>query len=166
MRRLLLIRHSKSGRKHDYLEDDHERPLNNRGERDALTMSRFLADRDESLDVIYSSTATRALDLAQMISELSYTTLVPDLSFYTFSADELLEILANLPDEAHRVAVVAHNPALLQVANKLIQAEVGHELTKLPTSGVVALDCPLENWSDIGQLACDMDYFITPKMCR
>ena len=165
MRRLLLIRHAKSSWKHEDL-DDHERPLNKRGERDVVTMSRYLADRDESLDVIYSSTATRALDFAQTISEFSHSTLIPELSFYTFSADELLEILANLPDEAHRVAVVAHNPAIHQVANRLIQAEAGSELAKVPTAAVVALNCPAESWHDIGQRACDLDYFVTPKMCR
>jgi len=163
MRRLLLIRHAKSTHADDAL-DDHERPLSQRGERDAVSMSRYLADRDESLDVVYSSTATRALDFAQIISDFSFTTLVPDLSFYTFSADELLEILASLSDQAHRVAVVAHNPAILLVANKLIQAEVGSELTKVPTAGVVALDCPIESWADIGEIACELDYLMTPKM--
>ena len=83
MRRLLLIRHAKSSSKHHEL-DDHERPLNRRGERDVISMARHLADKDEHFDVIYSSTAVRALDFAQTISELTHVTLVPDLSFYTF----------------------------------------------------------------------------------
>ncbi len=165
MLRLLLIRHAKSGNKHG-VYDDHERPLSNRGERDTMTMARYLADRDEQLDVIYSSTAVRALDYAQIISDFSYTTLVPDLSFYTFSPDELLEILTNLSDDARRVAVVAHNPAILELANRLLQEEPGAQLSKVPTSGVVALDCPIDCWTDLGQMACELDYFISPKLCR
>lgn len=160
MRKLLLIRHAKSSWKFPDL-DDHERPLNKRGQRDTLTVARHLADKDEVLDVIYSSTATRALELAQTISEFTNVSLIPDLSFYTFSADELLEILKNLPDQARNVAVVAHNPAIIQVVNRLTNAE----LVKVPTAGVVALECPIESWVDLGEIEhdCELVYFDYPK---
>ena len=54
MRKLVLIRHAKSSWKFPEL-DDHERPLNKRGERDSLSMARHIADK-ETLDVLYSST--------------------------------------------------------------------------------------------------------------
>ena len=115
MRKLLLIRHAKSSWKFPDL-DDHERPLNRRGERDSLIMARHLQDKDEALDVIYSSTATRALMLAESICDLNSTTLIPELSFNTFEADELLEILRCLPNDVHRVGIVAHNELIKFVA--------------------------------------------------
>lgn len=161
MRKLLLIRHAKSSWKFPDL-DDHERPLNKRGQRDILSMARHLAYKDEVLDVIFSSTAIRALELAQMISELTNVSLVPDLSFYTFSDDELLEILRNLPDEAQNVAVVAHNPAITQVVNRLTDAN----LNNVPTSGIVAIECPVDSWSVLGDIErdCQLLYFDYPKM--
>ncbi len=102
MRRLLIIRHAKSSWKYPEL-DDHERPLNKRGERDSLSMARYLADKDEGLDVLYSSTAVRALDYAQTLSDFCHTTLVPELSFYTFDDEELLEIFRHLPDSVQRI---------------------------------------------------------------
>ena len=160
MRKLLLIRHAKSSWKFPDL-DDHERPLNKRGQRDILTIARHLSDKDEMLDVIYSSTATRALELANQISEFTNVSLVPDLSFYTFSADDLFEILRNLPDAALNVAVVAHNPAVLQVVNRLSSAG----LVKFPTSAVAALECPVESWPELGKSGIDSSllYFETPK---
>lgn len=161
MRKLLLIRHAKSSWKFPEL-DDHERPLNKRGQRDILTMARHLADKFEPIDVIYSSTATRALDYAQMISDFTNVNLIPDLSFYTFSQDDLLEILRNLPDDAHTVAVVAHNPAIGQIVNAL----TGEIFVKFPTSAIAAVNCPTESWNDLDALQneCELEYFDYPKM--
>lgn len=158
MRRLLIIRHAKSSWKYPDL-DDHERPLNKRGERDILLMARHLADRDEALDVIYSSTATRALQLAESISEFTHTSLVPELSFYTFDADQLLEILRHLPNEAMRVAVVGHNPAVTRAVNSLCASDYDN----VPTSGIVAIDCDIERWADLNSGQCELVYFDYPK---
>lgn len=161
MRRLLLIRHAKSSWKFPDL-DDHERPLNKRGQRDVLTMARHIAELDEALDVIYSSTATRALELAEQISEFTQTSLNPDLSFYTFDDDVLMEILRCLPDDADRVAVVAHNPAITQAVNRLAAVDYDN----IPTSGVVAINCDVDHWADLNSGQCNLDYFVTPKMLR
>ena len=159
MRRLLLIRHAKSSHKNPEL-DDHERPLNRRGERDVVSMARHLENKDEHLDVVYSSTAVRALDFAQTISEFTHVTLMPDLSFYTFSANDLLEVLQNLPEQAHCVAVVAHNPAVTQAANHL----TGEMIENIPTAGIVAMDCDIEGWNQLGERSSTLDYFDYPKM--
>lgn len=158
MKKLLLIRHAKSSWDDPDL-DDHERPLNERGERDSFAMARFLADNDEGLDVIYSSTAIRALDYAQVISEFCDITLVPELSFYTFDEDELMEILRSLPDSITRVAVVAHNPAVTQLVNRLTDAD----LENVPTAAVASIQCDIEEWADLTEASCDMIYFQTAK---
>lgn len=159
MKKLLLIRHAKSSWDDPDL-DDHERPLNARGERDSFTIARFLADNDEGLEVIYSSTAIRALDFAQVISELCDITLVPELSFYTFDEDQLMEILRSLPDSLSRVAVVAHNPAVTQLVNRLSDAD----LENVPTAGVTSIECDIDEWADLTEASCEMVYFKTAKM--
>lgn len=127
-----------------------------------MTMARHLQDKDEALDVIYSSTATRALMLAESICDLNSTTLIPELSFYTFEADELLEILRCLPNDVHRVGIVAHNPAITRVANMLS----GEQISNMPTAGIVALDFDGETWRELGELPeeCRLSYFDYPKM--
>ena len=161
MKKLLLIRHAKSSWKDESL-DDHERPLNKRGERDVITMARHLADKDELLDVIYSSTATRALDYAQLLSEFTDTTLIPDLSFYTFRDEDLLEIIMHLPNSADNVAIVGHNPAITQVVNKLS----GEQIANIPTAAIAALECNVASWSDLvdEQYECLLSYLDYPKM--
>lgn len=159
MRRLLLIRHAKSSHKFEEL-DDHERPLNKKGERDSITVARYLADKGETLDVIYSSTAIRALDFAQVLSDFTNITLVPELSFYTFDPDELVSILKSLPDTLYEVAIVAHNPAITEVVNRL----TNEQISKIPTAGVAALNCPVDEWADILEAKAELDYLISPKM--
>ena len=161
MKKLLLIRHAKSSRSESDL-DDHERPLNERGERDSFTMARYLAETDEGLDVIYTSTANRALDFAHTLSEFCNVSLLPDLSFYTFDVDELLEILRSLPNDANRVAVVAHNPAITQLVNRLCQTDIEN----VPTAGMVSIDCEIDEWRELSQAYCQLDYFTSPKKLR
>lgn len=158
MKKLLLIRHAKSCWADDEL-DDHERPLNARGERDSFTIARYLADADEGLEVIFTSTATRALELAHVISEFTDVTVVPDLSFYTFDEDSLMEIIRSLPDDATRVAVVAHNPAIHRVVERLSEAE----LDKFPTAAIASFECHVEEWRDINESNCQLVYLETPK---
>ena len=64
MIRLVLVRHAKSDWGDPSL-DDHDRPLNDRGIRDAPRMARKLAETDFRPEVILSSTALRARTTAE-----------------------------------------------------------------------------------------------------
>ena len=68
MKTLFLVRHAKSS-KDDPTLTDKERPLNDRGRRDAPKMGERLAKRDVEPDLIVSSPAVRALATAQIFAE-------------------------------------------------------------------------------------------------
>lgn len=159
MKTLFLIRHAKSSWK-DADIDDHERPLNARGERDSLSMSRYLSERDEIIEVIYSSTAIRALDFAQSLSDFTGVTLVPDLTFYTFDVDELYEILKHLPDTLSQVAVVGHNPAITAAVNRV----AAQDYDNIPTAAIVKIECDIDEWSQLYAGCGELSYFVAPKM--
>jgi phosphohistidine phosphatase len=59
MKSLLILRHAKSSWKHPELTD-HDRPLNNRGKRDASRMGEILRSEYLIPEAIISSTAARA----------------------------------------------------------------------------------------------------------
>src|SRR5438034_8146614 len=92
MKTLFLIRHAKSSRDDPALADK-DRPLNDRGKRDAPKMGKRLAKRNVAPDLILSSPATRALKTAQIIAKkLDYkrkNILVND-RLYAVEASELL----------------------------------------------------------------------------
>lgn len=158
MVRLLLIRHAKSSWQQPQLSDQ-QRPLNKRGRRDAPVMAEWLQQQQESLDVIYSSTAVRAISLAESIAAQLGIRVCPAESLYTFSARELLAELQSLPDAERCVAVVAHNPALTELLNEL----ASESISNVPTAAIAALDCDIDRWQQLSENRCTLDYLTGPK---
>src|SRR5918994_6226511 len=112
MKTLLLIRHAKSSWEHSGVSD-HDRPLNERGLRDAPLMGRRLAERGVVPDVILSSTALRARATAKLLADAlgsGAAHIVTDERLYAASADEVLEVVGELGSEVSCAAVVGHNP--------------------------------------------------------
>jgi phosphohistidine phosphatase len=68
MKTLILVRHAKSSRDAPAMPDK-DRPLNDRGKRDAPNMGERLAKRDVKPDLILSSPAMRALTTAEIIAK-------------------------------------------------------------------------------------------------
>ena len=72
MKKLFLIRHAKSSWE-DFNLDDFDRPLNNRGEKDAPFMGKLLKKKKPKPDLIISSPALRTKLTAQiMAKEIGY----------------------------------------------------------------------------------------------
>src|SRR5437899_10475758 len=92
MKTLFLVRHAKSSWDDTALPDK-DRPLNDRGKRDAPKMGERLAKRDVKPDLILSSPARRALTTAEIIAKkLDYKRkdIVADDRLYAGEADDLL----------------------------------------------------------------------------
>lgn len=158
MFRLLLIRHAKSSWKEPTLADI-DRPLNTRGKRDVPEMARRLQKAAENIELVVSSPAVRAQEIAKSVATVVHAPLEVIEGFYTFSLNALLRALSELPSVYTRIAVVGHNPAITEVANYL----AGESIINIPTSGVVALDCHIDGWSSLQAGSCVMDYFDYPK---
>ncbi|MEO0443990.1 MAG: histidine phosphatase family protein [Pseudomonadota bacterium] len=160
VKRLLLIRHAKSSWDFPSVSD-HDRPLNKRGKRDAPLMAQSLVAKGESLDVLFSSTATRAFDLAKPIAETLNIPLVTTRELYTFSDSTLMVFIHALTENYKRVGLVSHNPAITELANFL-----GAKTANVPTSGIIAFDVDVDQWRKLGPSYCRMDYFDCPKNHR
>jgi phosphohistidine phosphatase len=145
MRSLLLLRHAKSSWK-DPLIDDHERPLNRRGKRDAPRIGRLIAEQRLQPDLVLCSSARRARDTAfALLRACDYDRETRILrTLYLADADQLAEPLRRLQAEPTRVLLIAHNPGL----EALVEALSG-ELVKLPTAGLAQLELELERWSEL-----------------
>ncbi len=159
MKRLLLIRHAKSSWKFPELED-HDRPLNGRGERDRWRMAEYLKDQDEGLQLIRSSSAVRAAKLANTLAELLRVPFVQDDNLYTFGAAALFESIRETAADIDRLAVVGHNPAITDLSVRL----TGAKISNVPTSGIVAINCDCDSWQDLTPTVCEMDFFTAPKL--
>ena len=156
-----IIRHAKSSWA-DRHQTDFERPLNHRGERDGLTMQRWLGEQDAPADWIWTSDAIRALATSNFIQKgFSQATpqVVADHRLYLSDPDVHLSILKQTPAEAHSVALVAHNPGLTNFVNLLGAKTV---TDNLPTFGVARFSY-VGRWADLEFGQATLDYLVSPK---
>jgi phosphohistidine phosphatase len=149
MKTLFLIRHAKSSRD-DIALPDKDRPLNDRGRRDAPKMGERLAKRDVTPDLILSSPAMRALETAEIIAKkLDYrrNDIVVDERLYAVGADDLLDVIHKLGDQLERVMLFGHNPELTELAHRL-----SSKITHMPTCAVAEFTFDAKSWSKIGKV--------------
>jgi phosphohistidine phosphatase len=144
MRTLLLLRHAKSSRKDSTLPD-HDRPLNDRGRRDAPRMGRLLAEQGLVPDLVVSSTARRARKTAEKVAEESgYIGAIDAVgALYLAAPETIARAIRVLPGEPGRVLVVGHNPGL----EELLEQVIGR-YERLPTAALVHLELEIDRWQD------------------
>lgn len=147
MKTLYLVRHAKSSWDNAHLSD-FERPLNERGQRDAPAMAERLRQRGELPGLLVSSPALRARTTAETFAEafaIDPSAIVERMSIYEGGAQELLGLIWKLPAEESRVMLFGHNPVLSQLAHLLGDRPTG----SLPTCSVVRIDFTAADWSGI-----------------
>lgn len=163
-RTLVLIRHAKS----DWStvgQPDFERPLNERGKRDAPVMGNRLKARGLLPDLMIASPARRAADTARLIAAATgYDTRHirwVDRLYHAAAAvfDDVLMTEA-IPDEAKTVFLFSHNPGITYFANETTDAL---NIDNIPTCGMVALTFNAEHWRDYPVARHSLLFFDYPK---
>lgn len=161
MKRLILFRHAKSSWK-DERSKDVDRPLAERGKRDAPRMGRRLKARDARPELMLTSHAKRALQTAKLLAgelDYSYDDLEIDERLYLASPESILAVVAKQDDGLDSVLLVGHNPGLTELVNRLVPSL---ELDNLPTSGAVAVDFDVRSWRDVVSAAAKLAYYDFP----
>ena len=162
MKRLTLVRHAKSSWNQLGLKDS-ERPLSERGQRDAPAMGARLAGRGAPPSLIIASSAVRAQATARLIATAfgySQDAVSVEPALYLASPEQLLEVVAAQHDAHPHLLVVAHNPGLTDLVNQLLPELA---LPNVPTTGVIALEYPIERWADVFGAKPELAYFDYPK---
>lgn len=159
MKHLFLIRHAKSSRAHEDL-DDHDRPLSQRGQEQLAPLAKAL-DHTGALDgEIFCSDARRTREtLGGVAPETSEQVHIrPEL--YTFDYRNLVRWLKTLNGmDSERITLVGHNPALLELAGWLLK----HPPTHLPTAGLIHIRLPITRWGQLAPASGKLEHFLTPR---
>ena len=156
---LYLMRHAKSSWS-DMNLDDFDRPLNERGFRDAPDMGKRLAKQKVCPDLLLSSPARRARETAGIIAgELGLPESMPayDENIYAASCGELLQIVRSIPDEHESAMLIGHNPAMEQLVNLLADMRI----ESMPTCAVATLALNIDDWTQADRATgrlLDFDY--------
>jgi phosphohistidine phosphatase len=148
MKRLTLVRHSKS----DWSlpgQQDWDRALNKRGQRDAPEMARRLRARKLKPDAILTSPAVRALATATIMArelKIAPSIVRQDERLYLAGPADMLTVIRELGGDARHLMVFGHNPGITEFANRL---SAGDRIDNMPTTAVFTATFAVDDWSEL-----------------
>ncbi|NOR81383.1 MAG: histidine phosphatase family protein [Methyloprofundus sp.] len=138
---LLILRHGKSDWNMD--TNDFNRPLNQRGKRNAQRMGEWLAEQKLTPDLIISSPAIRALSTAEIVCAamgLAVDTIQTEKTIYEASLTDLRQVLSNIPSSVQRLLLVGHNPGFESLLNHLApNIPIPDDRNLMPTAALAYL---------------------------
>ena len=161
MKTLLIIRHAKSSWG-NVGTPDIDRPLNDRGKKDAPAIARRLIKTGISIDRFVSSPAHRARHTAELFArefgvKEKNIVIIPDL--YHALPNAFRQVIAGLDDKDDTVALFSHNPGITSFVNTLSSVR----LDNMPTCSVFAVRGPAGIWSEFLAGSPEFLFFDYPK---
>ncbi|MEK6279346.1 MAG: histidine phosphatase family protein [Acidobacteriota bacterium] len=145
MKNLLLLRHAKSSWKKPNLSD-FDRPLNERGQKAAQIVGRFLRKQEFEVDLVISSPAVRARQTIERV--LSSAKWTPEVRFdqriYEASPTTLLEVVSQIDEDRKSVLLVGHNPGMEELLTLLVGKE-----EPMPTAALAKISISIKRWDKI-----------------
>lgn len=158
MKYLNLIRHAKSSWADDSLRD-HQRPLNNRGQKQLGPMSRAVRAAGVLDGAIFCSNATRAQQTLEGLipqDARGKTHVAPVL--YTFNYQVILDWLRDREGEDN-ITLIGHNPALEELADYLLKQAP----ESFPTCAFMQIALPIKHWHKLAKNRGRLEQFLTPR---
>ncbi|MGW7406614.1 SixA phosphatase family protein [Streptomyces sp. NPDC054833] len=167
LRRLVVLRHAKSAWPEGV--PDHQRPLAPRGRRDAPAAGRALVEADCLPDLALCSTAVRARQTWELASD-QWGTPPPvrhDRRLYAAGAEDLLDVVREVPPEVETLLLVGHNPGLeelvLDLAGDGLDDALDQVRAKFPTSAIAVLAWHGTGWEALGPGTALLTSVIVPR---
>lgn len=162
MKTLLLLRHAKSSWDDSTLRD-FDRPLAQRGLRDAPAIGHALKDRGPLPDLAISSPAARARATVEAVIAAASLGLSPqfDESIYAASSAELMKVVRRLPDDAICALMVGHNPGFEDLLFRLTKVSEA-----MPTAALACIEFQIERWEDVEDGSGKLAWLLTPKTLK
>lgn len=161
MKTLVLVRHAKSSWANEG-QEDFDRPLNERGKKDAPEMAKKVMAKMPALDLFVSSTAKRAHKTAKLFAEVFEKSKEDILLFdtlYHAAPATIYQTVAGLPDTGASAILFAHNPGITEFANMLANVRVDD----MPTCSVFAVAADVVHWKDFMAAEKKFLFFDYPK---
>ena len=161
MKTLLLVRHAKSSWDDPGLSD-FERPLNERGKKDAPAMAERLYERGIKIDAFITSPARRARKTAEQFArryKIEKDDMMLKTELYMAGDDAFHSVVEKLDDRYDCVAIFSHNPGITDFANMLTDARIDN----IPTCGIFAVSIDAKKWKRFREARKDLLFFDYPK---
>lgn len=162
MKQVVIVRHAKAV-PYGY-ENDFERELTDRGEKDAGNIGRDLKRKGISPDIMISSPAARALKTAQIFAEnlgfeKSRIQEVSDI-YDGLTTSEFLHLIHQLPESAETAFFFGHNPGFHYLATNMSENFRGD----MPTCSTVVISFEVDSWQKVEARKGELAFQLVPRM--
>jgi phosphohistidine phosphatase len=162
MKSLIIVRHAKSSWDVS-TPNDFDRPLNDRGKKDAPAAAKRLTKKGVTIDAFISSPAKRAKKTAKYFTkeyniDKDMIILVPEL--YEAHVNTFYDVVRNIDDNYQSVALFSHNPGITDFVNTLTEIKIDN----MPTCGVFAVQANIDSWVDFKTSENMFWFFDYPKL--
>ncbi len=160
MKTIYLVRHAKSDWSGSV--DDNERPLNDRGRRDAPMMANRLLERKAKVDRFVSSPAKRAFSTAWAFAsayDRKKSDIIQEPELYLPAPEAFFSVMEKFDDKDKAVAIFSHNNGITDFANSLQLVN----LDNMPTSSIFAFRVKTDNWASVRKAEKEFMFFDYPK---
>lgn len=150
MKTLILVRHTKSDWGYEFLKDI-DRPLNERGYRDAYQQSKWIKDNLAVPKIIVSSPAIRAISTALIFARtLNYDEqkILIKHGIYDATTDDFLSNIHSLSNDIDSAMIFGHNPTITNLTNLISKDKF---FDNIPTSGIIILKFEIDKWNLVGE---------------
>ena len=161
MKRLFLVRHAKSSWEFGTLPDS-ERPLNERGYRDAPRVGDYLAGKYARPERVVSSPAIRAYSTAFILCrrwDYPPGAIQLESELYETDVESYAEVLSRQDDRAQSILLAGHNFSITHFLSHLLGKETGD----MPTCSVAVIDLNLSAWAELRRGCGSLVELILPK---
>lgn len=157
MKKLLLIRHAKATHESGFA--DFERPLTDKGFKQAELMATRLQANSIWPQILVASPALRTLSTANVFSQvLDLPQAITDKEIYDASESALLKVIESLPQDKDFIALIGHNPGISQILYYLSGA-----IRDVPPCSVALIEFELDNWTEIYEATGKLTFYDSPK---
>ncbi|MEW6750975.1 MAG: histidine phosphatase family protein [Candidatus Latescibacterota bacterium] len=161
MKTLLILRHAKSGYPAGVARD-FDRPLAQRGVKEAPVVGRLLRASGPVPERIVSSPALRARQTAEAVAAelgLGARALCFEDRLYAAAPETLSAVAAGLAASLGVVLFVGHNPGLEEWVGRLCGARV-----RLRTAALAQIDLPTDRWTDVESASGQLQWLVVPRL--
>lgn len=167
MKYILLMRHAKSSWEDASLQD-FDRPLANRGLKDAPRIGKYLKMSGYKPDYIVSSPAQRAKEttlLAVEAMKCEENIIRWEEDLYFSSTQAYLNAIQSAPEHADTVMLVGHNPLMESVSAGLSSGN-DRSILRMPTAGLICFESYAYQWESINWGSCQIKWMVIPRLLK
>ncbi|HQL69223.1 MAG TPA: histidine phosphatase family protein [Bacteroidales bacterium] len=158
---ITLVRHAKSDWDNDL--DDHDRPLNHRGLKDAPMMGKLIGKNLLPPDLVISSSAVRALVTASLVvGETGNQNILIEPDLYHSGVSDFTKVLTKHASNHRHVIVFAHNPGISDFLYYLDS----NALLSMPTCAVAHLQVLAPAWDQLTRNCGRLIQYWYPSMLK